>query len=246
MASAAESLENFSIAGPAVAILTDAMKKSLRFTLLLVVAFALPAAADEWSIGGGTGAFVFGDFVRRTLLPTIGNSNPSPSVIKLTGKTRPGILADVERDFSDRFAVRLEGSFTNARVAVRDEGGSEVGLDAGKLDVSTFMLPLVVRINPHGAIRFHLLGGPAYAIYHVKQTTGTTQVPLFSGTRNRWGFAGGAGVDWWFGPKLAAEGQVTDIDTASPFEKSDFAAAALVKIPRTHNVHTTLGLRWRF
>jgi hypothetical protein len=53
-------------------------------------------------------------------------------------------------------------------------------------------------------------------------------------------------VDWWFGPKLAAEGQVTDIDTASPFEKSDFAAAALVKIPRTHNVHTTVGLRWRF
>jgi hypothetical protein len=246
MASAAESLETFSIPGPAVAILTDAMKKSMRFTLLLLVAFALPAAADQWSIGGGTGAFVFGDFVRRTLLPTTGNSNPSPSVIKLTGKTRPGILADIERDFSDRFALRLEGSFTNARVAVRDEGGSEVGLNAGKLDVSTFMLPLVVRINPHGALRFHLLGGPAYAIYHVRQTTGISQIPLFSGTRNRWGFAGGAGVDWWFGPKLAAEGQITDIDTASPFEKSDFAAAALVKIPRTHNVHTTLGLRWRF
>jgi hypothetical protein len=246
MASAAKPLETFSISGAAVAILTDAMKKSLRFALLLLVAFALPATADEWSIGGGTGAFVFGDFVRRTLLPTTGNSNPSPSVIKLTGKTRPGILADVERDFSDRFAVRLEGSFTNARVAVRDEGGSEIGLDAGKLDVSTFMLPLVVRINPHGSLRFHLLGGPAYAIYHVRQTIGTTQIPLFPGTRNRWGFAGGAGVDWWFGRRLAAEGQVTDIDTASPFEKSDFAAAALVKIPRTHNVHTTVGLRLRF
>jgi hypothetical protein len=246
MASAAKRLETFSFSGAAVAILTDAMKKSLRFTLLLLVAFALPAAADEWSIGGGTGAFVFGDFVRRTLLPTTGNGNGSPTQLKLTGKTRPGILADVERDFSDRFAVRLEGSFTNARVAVRDSGGSEVGLDAGKIDVSTFMLPLVVRINPHGSFRFHLLGGPAYAIYQVKRTTGTTQVPLFAGSRNRWGFAGGAGVDWWFGPKLAAEGQVTDIDTASPFEKSDFAAAALVKIPRTHNVHTTVGLRWRF
>jgi hypothetical protein len=246
MASAAKRLETFSFSGAAVAILTDAMKKSLRFTLLLLVAFALPAAADEWSIGGGTGAFVFGDFVRRTLLPTTGNGNGSPTQLKLTGKTRPGILADVERDFSDRFAVRLEGSFTNARVAVRDSGGSEVGLDAGKIDVSTFMLPLVVRINPHGSFRFHLLGGPAYAIYQVKRTTGTTQVPLFAGSRNRWGFAGGAGVDWWFGPKLAAEGQVTDIDTASPFEKSDFAAAALVKIPRAHNVHTTVGLRWRF
>ena len=246
MAGAAKTPETFSFTGAAVAILTDAMTKTLRFTLLLLVAIAVPAAADEGSVGGGTGAFVFGDFVRRTLLPTTGNSNPSPSVIKLSGKTRPGILVDVERDFSERFAVRLEGSFTNARVAVRDEGGSDVGLDAGRINVSTLMLPLVVRINPHGALRFHLLGGPAYAMYHVKQKVGVSQIPLFSGTRNRWGFAGGAGVDWWFGPKLAAEGQVTDIDTASPFEKSDFAAAALVKIPRTHTVHTTLGLRWRF
>jgi hypothetical protein len=101
MADAAKTLETFSISGAAVAILTDAMKKSFRCTLPLL-AFALPAAAQQWSVGGGTGAFVFG------------------------------------------------------------------------------------------------------------------------------------------------EGQVTDIDTASPFEKSDFAAASLVKIPRTHNVHTTLGLRWRF
>lgn len=222
------------------------MTKTLRLALLLLVAFALPAAADEWSVGGGTGAFVFGDFVRRTLLPTTGNSNASPSRIILTGKTRPGILADVERDFSERFALRLEGSFTRARVAVKDEGGSKVGIDAGKLDVSTFMLPLVVRINPHGSLRFHLLGGPAYAMYHVRQTVGTSGVALFPGTRNRWGLAAGAGADWWFSKRLAAEGQITDIDTASPFEKSDFAAAALVKIPRTHNVHTTLGLRWRF
>lgn len=246
MADAAKRLETFSFIGAAVAILTDAMKKTLRLALPLLVAFALPAAAQEWSVGGGTGAFVFGDFVRRTLLPTTGNGNGSPNQIKLTGKTRPGILADVERDFSDRFAVRLEGSFTHARVAVRDEGGSEVGLDAGKIDVSTFMVPLVIRINPHGTFRFHVLGGPAYAMYHVRQTVGTSGFPLFSGTRNRWGYAAGAGVDWWFGKRLAAEGQVTDIDTASPFEKSDFAAAALVKIPRTHNVHTTLGLRVRF
>jgi len=246
MAGAAKTLETFSFTGPAVAILTDAMKKTFRFTLPLLVALALPAAAQEWSVGGGTGAFVFGDFVRRTLLPTTGNGNGSPTQIKLTGKTRPGILADVERDFSDRFAVRLEGSFTNASVAVRDQGGSEVGIDAGKLDVSTIMLPLVIRINPHGSLRFHVLGGPAYAMYHVRQTIGATQIPLFSGTRNRWGLAGGAGVAWWFSNRFAAEGQVTDIDTASPFDKSDFAAASLVKIPRTHNVHTTLGLRLRF
>jgi hypothetical protein len=105
MPDAAKTLETFSFTGAAVAILTDAMTKTLRLALPLLVAFALPAVADEWSVGGGTGAFVFGDFVRRTLLPTTGNSNPSPSRIILTGKTRPGILADVERDFSDRFAV---------------------------------------------------------------------------------------------------------------------------------------------
>ena len=246
MPDAAKSSETFSFTGAPVAISTDAMKKTLRFTLPLLFALALPAAAQEWSVGGGTGAFVYGDFVRRTLLPTTGNGSASPTQIKLTGKTRPGVLADIERDFSDRFAIRLEGSFTHARVAVRDEGGSEVGIDAGKLDVSTFMLPLVFRINPHGSLRFHLLGGPAYAMYRVRQTVGTSQIPLFRGSRNRWGFAGGAGAAWWFGNRLAAEGQVTDIDTASPFEKSDFAAAALVKIPRTHNVHTTLGLRYRF
>jgi len=246
MPGAAKTLESFSCSGAAVAILTDAMKKTCRTTLLLLVAFALPAAAQEWSVGGGTGAFVFGDFVRRTLLPTTGNGNGSPTQIKFSGKTRPGILADVERDFGDRFAVRLEGSFTNAKVAVRDQGGSEIGLDSGKLDVSTFMLPLVIRINPRGSLRFDILGGPADAIYHVRQTVGTSQIALFSGTRNRWGFAAGAGAGWWFSNRLAAEGQVTDIDTASPFEKSDFAAPALVKIPRTHNVHTTLGLRFCF
>ena len=246
MPDAAETLETFSSTGVRVAILTDAMTKTLRLALPLLVAFALPAAADEWSVGGGTGAFVFGDFVRRTLFPSTGSGSGSPSQIKLTGKTQPGILADVERDFSERFAVRLEGSFTRARIAVRDEGGSEVGLNSGKLDVSTFMLPLVVRINPHGSLRFHLLGGPAYAMYHVRQTLGTSQIPLFQGTRNRWGLAAGAGASWWLSKRLAAEGQITDIDTASPFEKSDFAAAAFVKIPRTHNVHTTLGLRWRF
>ena len=83
-------------------------------------------------------------------------------------------------------------------------------------------------------------------MYHVRQTVGVSQIPLFPGTRNRWGIAAGAGVGWWFSNRIAAEGQVTDIDTASPFEKSDFAAPALVKIPRTHNVHTTLGLRLRF
>jgi len=246
MPDAAKTLETFSISGAAVAILTDAMKKSFRSALPLLLAFALPAAAQQWSVGGGTGAFVFGDFVRRTLLPTTGSGSGSPTQIKLSGKTRPGVLADIERDFTDRFAVRLEGSFTNARVAVRDEGGSEVGIDAGKINVSTFMVPLVIRINPHGALRFHILGGPAYAIYHVRQTIGASQVPLFAGTRSRWGYAAGAGADWWFGKSLAAEGQITDIDTASPFEKSDFAASSLVKIPRTHNVHTTLGLRWRF
>jgi outer membrane protein with beta-barrel domain len=247
MPGAAEIAETFSFSGATVAILTDAMAKTFRFTLLLLVAFALPAAAQQWSAGVGTGAFHFGDFVRRTVLPTTGNGSGSPSTLKLTGKTRPGLSVDVERRLSDRFAVRVEGAFTQARVAVRDSGGSEVGIDAGKLDVTTLMAPLVIRINPHGSLRFHVMGGPAYAMYHVRRrTAGSTQLALFEGTRNRWGLAAGIGAGWWFSNRVAVEAQVTDIDTASPFERSDFGPSALVKIPRTHNVHSTLGVRWRF
>jgi hypothetical protein len=223
------------------------MKKTLRFTLLPALLFAFSAAAQNWSVGAATGAFKFGDFVTRTLRAGTETSAGSASQIKLAGTTRAGLSLDLERSFSDRFAVRLEGTFTHAPIAVRDEGGSSIGLDAGKLDVTTLMVPLVFRINPRGAFRIHLMGGPAYAAYHIKrQTGGVPQLTAFEGTRGRWGAAAGAGVGWWFSDRLAVEGQVTDITTASPFERSDFAANSLIKIPRTRNVHTTAGVRLRF
>jgi hypothetical protein len=223
------------------------MMKTLRFTLLAALFVTLPAAAENWSVGAGTGAFVFGDFVIRTLRAGNETGIGQTSEVRLTGRTRPGLSVDVERSFSDRFAMRLEGTFTHAPVAVEDQGGSSIGLDAGKLDVATFMLPLVFRINPRGALRFHVMAGPAYAAYHLRREAGSlTQISVFEGTRSRWGAAAGAGVGWWFSNRFAVEGQITDITSASPFKASDFAASAQVRIPRTRNVHTTVGVRLRF
>lgn len=222
------------------------MKKTLRFTLLATLLAALPAAAQNWSVGAGTGAFVFGDFVIRTLRATTGGA-PSVSEIRLSGRTRPGLSVDLERSFSDRFAIRFEGTFTHAPIVVRDEGGSTVDLDAGKLDVATFTVPLVLRINPRGSLRFHLMAGPAYAAYRIKRrTAGTPELTIFEGTRGRWGVDAGAGVGWWFSDRFAVEGQITDVTTASPFERSDFISSGQVRIPRTRNVHTTAGVRLRF
>ena len=67
------------------------------------------------------------------------------------------------------------------------------------------------------------------------------------GTRGRWGAVGGGGVAWWLGPRFAIEGEADDIVTASPFRRSDFATGlGSLKIPKTHNVHTTVGIRYRF
>lgn len=236
----------FSTSGALVAILTIAMQKTLRFTLLASLLAALPAAAQNWSVGGGTGAFVFGDFVVRTLRATTGGAT-STSEVRLSGRTRPGLSVDVERSFSDRFAMRLEGTFTHAPMVVKDEGGGTVDLDAGKLDVATFAVPLVFRINPRGAVRFHLMAGPAYAEYRIKHRTSTApELTVFEGTRGRWGVAAGAGIAWWLSERVALEGQITDITTSSPFERSEIIASGQVRIPRTKNVHTTVGARWRF
>ena len=53
---------------------------------------------------------------------------------------------------------------------------------------------------------------------------------------------------WWLSNRFAVEGEVDDIVTASPFRRSDFPALNFggVKIPKTHNVHTTAGIRYRF
>ena len=219
------------------------MRQSLLALLFAASLAAVPANAQQWAFGAGAGPFIFGDFVRETLVP-IGGSNPTK--VKLTAKSRIGGSADIERNISDRFAIRVEGAFTNSKLQVKSASAGGISLDAGTLDVTTLMVPLVIRFNPRGTFRFHIMGGPAYAMYHVKRDVTPVGSPdTFSGTRSNWGGALGGGVGWWFSNSFAVEGQITDIVTASPFKQSEFAADN-VEIPKPQNVHTTVGIRVRF
>src|SRR3954453_22496390 len=139
------------------------MQKKFLSALPLVILAALPAAAQQWSLGVGTGPFVFGKFAVRTL--RAGTEQPGGPVtrLQLSAATRPGLAVDFERSFNDRFAVRLQGTFTRAPLEVKPESGGGVSLDAGNVDVTTLSLPLIININPHGRFRFHIKGGPAYA-----------------------------------------------------------------------------------
>ena len=235
------------MAGVQVAILTIAMKKILLVLASMVPFMTLPVTAQEWSIGGATGPFVFGKFASRRL--RAGTEQPGTEVtrVKLTAKTRPGLAADIERRFNDRFALRLEGTFTRSPLAVTQEHGDSVSLDAGHINVTTLTLPLIIQINPHGTFRFHISGGPAYAIYRIHRTFTTgAQIAPFEGSRSRFGAAGGAGIEWWWSKKFGLQGDVVDIATSSPFEKRDFVSPDSITIPRPHNVHTTIGVRYAF
>lgn len=225
------------------------MKKSLAVLPVLSLFCAMPAAARNWSFGAGTGPFVFGDFVRRTLLT--GNEGASGTqTTRLSAKTRVGLSADLERDLGgDRFAIRLEGTFTQAPIAIKGSTSNGVALDAGKINVTTFQTPIVLRLNPRGAIRFHIMGGPAYAEYNIRRRTNASgTLPPFTGTRGRWGAALGGGVGWYWSKNFGVEGQITDITTTSPFKRTDFSTGGFshIEIPRTRNVHTTVGIRYRF
>jgi hypothetical protein len=222
------------------------MKKTLRLLPLLACLFPLAVQAQQWNIGGGVGAFTFGDFSSRTV--RIGNESGSASTtIKLSAKTRPGVTVDLGRDFSDSFGMRLQATWVDAPIAVKNGDGDGVALDDGKLDVTTLSVPFVWTINSRGSFRFHLLAGPAYAMYRLKrQGTTLRDEAFFNGTRNRFGVIGGAGVDWWWSRRFAVEGEISDILTSSPIERADYQGLRGVDIPRPHNVHTTVGLRYRF
>lgn len=215
------------------------------FAILLLL--ALPASAQQWSFGAATGPFVFGDFVERRTRP-VNAEGPAPAItMVLSAATRPGLAVDLERSVGERWGVRLEGTFTRAPVAVRQEGGEGVALDAGEIDVSTFMLPVVFRINPRGTLRFHLLAGPALAVYRTRAPdTAVGTVPIFEGTRHEWGVSFGGGAGWWFSDRFAVEGNVTDTTTSSPFEEASLPDVPGLDTPRPHHVHTTVGVRWRF
>jgi opacity protein-like surface antigen len=223
------------------------MKKFLTIASLLL-ASTLPANAQEWSLGVHSGAFVFGEFVERRMRVGTPEGPISTSSIILTAETRPGVTVDLERSFAPRWAFRVEGTFTRAPLAAETRSdGDPVGIDAGQLDVTTLALPLIFRINPNGAFRFHLHGGPAVALYKadaVENVDGAE--PVFEGRQTEWGLMFGGGVTWWLGDRFAVEGNVTDIITTSPFEREDFPDVPGIDIKRPQNGHATLGVRWRF
>lgn len=220
------------------------MKKILTTAVLLAI--AAPLFADDWSVGVHSGPFVFGDFLERKVRPAAGQPGTGTVTMSLSADTRAGFAADVQRDFSERWGVRLEATFSRGPLTLREEGDEAIDLDAGELNVTTVTLPVVFRINPKGTFRFHLMGGPAYAMYEFQPADGATGVSAIRSTENEWGLALGGGIGWWLSDRFGVEGTITDIVTTSPFDRSDFGDAPGYTIPKPHNVHTTAGLRWKF
>lgn len=220
------------------------MRKAFHLAAVLILT-TTAALAQEWSISGATGPFVFGKFVEKT---TVVGTELGTSTItsRLSAATRPGIAADVERDFGRWLGVRFAGSWTYAPMEVKGSSGS-VTFEAGHIGVTTLSVPLVINLN-RGSFRFHLLGGPAYALYRGYQRASSGQsLAMFSGTRGRLGGVAGGGAAWWWSRRFAVEGEISDTVTASPFKLSDVGAPAKgVHIPKTQNVHTTVGIRYKF
>lgn len=221
------------------------MEKKLTIAAALL-AFALPLTAQNWSIGVHSGPFVFGDFVERKVRPSVGQPDGATVTMTLSAATRAGLAVDLQRDFSERWGLRLEGTFTRAPLSIKEDGEDAFEFDAGEADVTTVMLPIVFRINPNGSFRFHILGGPALAMYRFEPEAEESGISIISRTEHEWGLALGGGVGWWISDRFAVEGSLTDVVTSSPYERSDFPDVPGYTIPRPHNVHTTVGLRWRF
>lgn len=218
------------------------MKKNLTIALLLL-SCTVPATAQDWSLGVRTGPFVFGDLLERRMRPISGEAE-EPTTLTLSAATRAGLSVDVEHGFAPRWAVRLEGTFTRAPLTIEntDEEGTEIR--AGDLDVATFTLPLVFRINPRGSFRFHLFGGPAFAIYKFEPPANNLGVG--SDTRSEWGLTAGGGLTWQIRDRFGIEGSISDTVTTSPFDREDLPDVPGFSIPRPHNIHTTVGIRYRF
>jgi hypothetical protein len=216
-------------------------------TLTLLVLLAVPIQAQKWSASIGSGPFVFGHFAERT----VSSGNESERVTtrsRLSAATRAGAAADIERDFGRWLAVRLEAATTRSPLSVKSTtGSSNVSFDAGQVNVTTFVLPLVVHFN-RGSFRVHALAGPAYALYDVhRRASSGASVPLFEGTRGRFGASVGVGAAWWWSEHFGIQWQAADIATASPFHIADIAASSRgVRILHPHNGHTTIGIRYRF
>lgn len=221
------------------------MKKTLILASLLL-ATTLPATAQNWSIGVRTGAFVFGDFVERRLRPIGGAGSGDAVVYTLSAATRPGVAVDLERQMGERWGFRLEGTFTSSPLTFEDNSEDGTDIRSGEVDVATFTVPFVFHINRGGTFRFHLMAGPAYAMYKFNPPPSATVIPVASTTRNEWGAMAGGGIIWRVSERFGIEGSISDIVTTSPFEGEDTENLPGVEISRPHNVHTTVGIRYRF
>lgn len=221
------------------------MKKKLTITLMLLVC-TLPATAQNWSIGVRTGAFVFGDFVERHVKPVASDPAVEPVTLTLSAATRAGLAVDLERRLADRWALRLEGTFTHSPLTLEDSSEEGTNIRSGELDVTTFTVPLVFRINPNGSFRFILFGGPALAVYKFEPPPRTSGIPVAETTRNEFGAMAGGGVTWQIAERFGIEGTISDIVTTSPFDRGDLPSGPGFDVPKPHNVHTTVGIRYRF
>ncbi len=228
--------------GAVVAILTS-MRKLLIF---LVLISATASYGSDWSVGIATGPFVFGDFAKRTLRIQT-ETGSAEQTTTLSAATRAGLAVDLERSFSERFAMRVEGAFTRAPLVIKGNDDDGVSLNAGDVDIATLGLPLVYRINPRGTFRFNVHAGPSYAAYRInRRDNASSSIRLFRGTRASWGVAFGGGVDWHLSDRFAIEARLTDIATESPFRESEMSAIGRTEFPRPHNVHTMIGVRFGF
>ena len=223
------------------------MQKML-LALAVLAASSTTLRGESWSLGAGVGPFIFGHFVERSVTLNT-ETGTATTRSRLSAETRAGGEADIERDLNRWLAIRLEGTWTRSPLRIKSNSGDQgTSIDAGKLSLTTFVVPMIIRLNPKGALRFHVMGGPAYALYDVHRRTGSgVTLPFFQGTRGQWGWAGAVGVAWWWRNNFAVEWQAQEIVTSSPFRIADFAPVSQgIHIPKPRNGHTTIGIRYRF
>jgi opacity protein-like surface antigen len=228
--------------------------KAAVLLLILTSLIARPLTGADWTLGLGGGAFFWGDFVERHA--TITNEFETiEHVSTLSAATRPGVALTLDRSFNQRFAIRFEANAARSPLAIKsgssssDPNGESVSLRIGDMNVYSMTLAAKWRFNRGGALRPYLFGGPAWAIYQVERNEESGAIPIFEGSRGRLGIHGGAGLEWWLSRRLAIRGEISDIYTESPIEMEDFEAPVpreRLEINRPHNIHTTLGLAWRF
>ena len=219
-----------------------------KILLVLAIPVAVSARAENWSVGAEAGPFIFGHFVERSVTLNNGTSSATTRTV-LSAETRVGIGGDIQHDFDRRFAIGLEGTWVHAPLRIKSSSGDQgTSFDAGTMNLTTLVVPFVIRINPNGAVRFHVAGGPAYAFYNLHRRAGSgTSLSFFEGTRGQWGGAGAVGAEWWWRRNFGLQWQAQYIITSSPFRADDFGAAAQgIHIPKPRNGHTAIGIRYRF